>query len=147
MQHLVNWWKENTCPVSFCRLSDYKLPTLLFSPVHMTAWQPLILLHYSVIFQRCNWESLRLHKSGRLEKFMDALNYCSSHLISIDRPDFKYNQSHLLNVNNPVAYIFWLPWHNRVKKVISLFLQNKAWEILSCQLSNIIIKISWYFYY
>lgn len=86
-------------------------PTLLFLPVPTTAWQPLIHLHFSVIFQQCNWEALWLHKSGRLEKSMDTvciiLNYCSCSLITSDRLEFKYNHSHLLNMNYTVIYVFW----------------------------------------
>lgn len=96
---------------AFVCLVITELPTLLFLPVPTTAWQPLIHLHFSLIFQQCNWEALRLHKSRRLEKSMDAvciiLNYCSCSLITSDRLEFNYNHSHLLNMNYSVIYVFW----------------------------------------
>lgn len=61
---------KSICPVSFCMLSDSGTANIIILPVHMTAWQPLIHLHFSVIFQRWNWEALRLHRSGTLEDSM-----------------------------------------------------------------------------
>lgn len=138
-------------PVSFCMLSDYRTANISFSPVHMTAWQPLIHLHFSVIFQRWSWEALRLHKSGRLEDSMDPsyliLNCCSWSIITTNRPKFKFNQSTLLNMYNNSVYLFWFVWHKNFKKWDVISTKIKALKILSCSFSKYFYKNFMVFHY